>query len=128
MIGTNDVWRLFDCPEISHLHNDLETYRHNLEEIILRIRQAKINLLILSPFMIENNPQDLMRMKMSSYQQALRELCVKHKIPYLDLQKAFDQLLQSITTHELSRDRIHPNLTGHMLIMKEFIDFIESMS
>ncbi len=125
MIGANDVWRLFDCPEIEHLHNSITDYRNNIEDLICRTIKANRQLVIMSPFMIENNLADPMRKTLLDYQNVLKELTNKYGIRFIDIQEAFDKLLENITNHEISRDRIHPNITGHMLIMKTIIDYLE---
>lgn len=126
MIGVNDVWRLFDCPELTYMHVNLDEYRQNIEDIIAKTLVTKAKLVILNPFIIEDNMNDPMRKVINEYQKVLKEEADKNKIMFIDIQKAFDDLLLNVTNHEISRDRIHPNVTGHMLIMKAIVDFVEN--
>lgn len=125
MIGINDVWRFFDCPEIDYLHIDVDEYRKNVEDLITRTLNTKAKMIVLSPFMMETNLDDPMRKKLLAYQEALKEVVDKYTLRYIDIQAAFNRLLQDITYRELSRDRIHPNITGHMLIMKTIMNYVE---
>ena len=126
MIGVNDVWRYFDCPEIKEIHVDCTAYRQNLESIIKQNKENDIKTIFLSPFIIETNPQDAMRQMLDVYRAAMHQLTQKYGLHYVDIQKSFDLLLQEITGYELSRDRIHPNIVGHMVILQTLIDYIES--
>jgi len=125
MIGVNDVWRLFDCPEVDYLHVGVNDFRRNVEDMIIGTGKTKSKLIILSPFMMETNLSDQMRKKLAEYQAVLKELSAKYSLPFIDIQKAFDKVLSDITYHEMSRDRVHPNIVGHMIIMKTIMDYAE---
>ncbi|MDD4000570.1 MAG: GDSL-type esterase/lipase family protein, partial [Bacilli bacterium] len=100
MIGANDVWRLFDCPEIDYLHSDVGEYEKNIEAMIIKTQATKTNLIILAPFMMELNLEDPMRKELLIYQNSLSKLTQKYQVPYLDIQTAFDNLLKNIHNHE----------------------------
>ncbi|MDD4388944.1 MAG: SGNH/GDSL hydrolase family protein, partial [Bacilli bacterium] len=126
MIGVNDVWRYFDCPGMKDIHVDCATYQQNLEAIVEQNKENKIKTIFLSPFIMEVNPQDPMRRKLDTYRSAMQKLSEKYGLHYIDVQESFDLLLHEATSYEISRDRIHPNIVGHMVIMKTLIDYIET--
>jgi len=125
MIGINDVWRHFDCPYMREAHINCTAYMRNVEEIIIRNNQENIRTILLSPFIIEGNKSDPFRVMLGAYQDALAGLAEKYRLNYLDIQAGFDELLQSLTSYELSQDRIHPNATAHMKIMLMLAKYIE---
>jgi hypothetical protein len=45
---------------------------------------------------------------------------------YIDVQSAFDKLLETFTTYEIARGRIHPNNTGHTLISKRYCNILNN--
>lgn len=126
MIGVNDVWRHFDCPDIKERHVSLTVYEKNLEEMIAKNKERNIGTILLSPFVIEANREDPLRRMLDEYREALHQLARKHDLHYVDIQAAYDGLLREITSYEISRDRVHPNIVGHMLIMRAFIEYIEA--
>jgi len=43
----------------------------------------------------------------------------------VDTQSAFDSVLTEIQPAALSEDRVHPNLTGHMILARAFLKAID---
>lgn len=121
LIGINDVWRFFDCPNQSEKHVSIERYREGLEQLVTDTLPHVKGLVLMTPYMIETNTADPMRAKMGEYAQVVRELAVKHGTILVDLQAAFTQLLGHVHPYYIAWDRIHPELPGHMLIAQEFI-------
>ena len=124
MIGVNDVWRHFDTPYQVGSHLTKEEYKNNLETMIKMTLTKKSKLIILSPFFLEANKEDLMRKMLDEFTLEAKALSKQYNLLFIDIQKAFDNVLKHITTHELSRDRVHPNITGHMIIANEIINNI----
>lgn len=61
LIGINDVWRKFDAPYLYHLHVDIKDYQQNLEKMIEKTLPVTQNIVMMTPYMIENNPNDAMQ-------------------------------------------------------------------
>lgn len=121
MIGINDVWRQFDNPFIPECHVYIDEYTSTLEELINITKPNLKGLVLMSPFMIDDNKNDAMRKKMDEYRFAMKEIAQKHGAIFVDVQAAFDEFLKYYHSYALTLDRIHPNLTGHMIIANEFL-------
>jgi len=61
---------------------------------------------------------------MGNYGTAVKKLGKKYGAIVVDVQAAFDRYLEGQPTHTLCSDRVHPNLTGHMIIAKAFVDAV----
>ena len=120
MIGINDVWRHFDSPHMDQI--DLETYAAKLEGLILQTLPVVKGLVLMSPFFLEANPSDPMRMQMDAYGTAARKLAERNQLPFVDLQAAFDRWLAQQPTQQLCGDRVHPNHVGHNIIASALLN------
>lgn len=125
MIGVNDAWRMFDYPDMPQYKITDEMYENNLVKMINLAQQSNIKVILMNPFMMEINKNEPMMQVIERYSCICKKLADEYNLIFIDIQKAFDEVLKNITTHEISRDKIHPNLTGHMLIAMEFIKKIE---
>ena len=125
MVGTNDIWRQFDCPDMPKYNIGNQEYESNIEYMVKRSSESNTQVIICSPFIIEPNKKELMRTVFDVYGAICKNIAEKYNAIYIDIQKAFDRLLKNISTYELAKDRIHPNITGHMLIMQEIMRVVE---
>jgi lysophospholipase L1-like esterase len=125
MIGINDVWRQFDNPLIPECHVYLDEYVSTLNQLIEETKPTLKGLVLMSPFIIEDNKNDAMRKKMDEYRFAMKEIAQKHNAIFVDVQEEFDRFLKHYHSYALALDRIHPNLTGHMIIANAFLKAIE---
>jgi len=125
MVGTNDAWRQMDSPQIPHFKQTDEDYRSHVETLIKRAKENQINVFLCSPFMIDRDQQDILRQLIDRYVAITEELAQTYQLPYLNTQKAFDKLLKKANPYTLSKDRIHPNTAGHLLIAEEILKVIE---
>jgi lysophospholipase L1-like esterase len=121
MIGINDVWRQFDMPMQSEVHVPLAEYEETLEALVAKTLPAVRGLVLMTPFYIESNRKDAMRARMDRYGAAVKRLAQKHKTFFVDTQAAFDRVLKHGHSAELAWDRVHPTITGHMLLAREFL-------
>ena len=123
LIGINDVWRQFDSPLITEDACSPEEYEQNLENIIGRAKPFVRNLILVTPYYIEESTQDRMRARMDEYSAIVRKLAEKHGAIFVDLQAAWVKLLKYYHSSFITWDRIHPNSQGAMYaaktIMKE---------
>jgi lysophospholipase L1-like esterase len=65
-----------------------------------------------------------MRAMMDRYGAAARKIALRHGAVFADTQAAFDAVLRHRHPMALAWDRIHPNLSGHMLMARTFLDAI----
>lgn len=121
LIGINDVWRQFDCPQMPETHVSPEEYRAGYEELIQRTLPLVKGMVLMSPYFMEPNRADPMRSRMDQYGQIVRELAQRHGLVFVDLQAGWDQLFQHMHPCNIAWDRIHPNQIGHMHIARQFL-------
>ncbi len=125
MIGINDVWRQFDTPLLTETHVSLEEYAQTLDALIKTTRPKLKGLVLMTPYFIEPNKADLMRAKMDAYGAAVRELAKRHDALFVDTQAALDHALSVFHPMLLASDRVHPNLTGHMILARAFLKAVD---
>lgn len=121
LIGINDVWRQFDTPLITENHVYLDEYCENLEYVVKITRPQLKGLVIMTPYYMELNKKDPMRVMMDRYGQAAKEIADKYDAITIDLQVAFDAFGSHIHPCRIAWDMIHPNTTGNMVIARAFL-------
>jgi lysophospholipase L1-like esterase len=123
MIGINDVWRQFDGePAVAQVEPaQYETvYRGLLEQT----RSQLDGLVLMTPYFLEANRADPMRVKMDAYGAITKKLAEEFDAIYVDTQAAFDHYLEHQSTQSLCADRVHPNGVGHMILAREFLSAV----
>lgn len=126
MIGINDVWRQFDSPLAPERAVSLEDYRSTLEGLLRRTRPQLKGLVLMTPFVVENNPADPFRARMAEYAGAVRSLANIYDAQFVDTQAAFDAVLAHTHGTAVAWDRIHPGPVGHMVLARAFLNAIEA--
>lgn len=125
MIGVNDVWRHFDAnfqhPEMVTLEKFEQTYR----ELIAKTQKETANIIIMAPFMMEANRQDPMRLEIEAFARVGKKLAAENDLIYIDTQARIDAFLEKQSSYILTSDRVHPNVTGHMLLAKTWLDGVD---
>ncbi|GLX71135.1 SGNH/GDSL hydrolase family protein [Paenibacillus glycanilyticus] len=125
MIGTNDVWRQYDLPAQTEQHVYLEEYEQKLEALVERTLPQLQGLVLMTPFYIEPNEADSMRRTMDQYGEVVRKIASKYNTRFVDTQAAFNQALAHIYPATLAWDRVHPNMSGHAVLARAFLQAIE---
>lgn len=125
MIGINDVWRQLDTPLQVEGHVTIREYEDTLERLILKTKPVLKGLVLMSPFFIEPSIADPMRAMMDQYGQAMKLLAHRHQAIFVDTQSAFNKILQTTHPMSLAWDRVHPGLTGHMVLARAFLNSIK---
>ncbi|MCY2929989.1 MAG: SGNH/GDSL hydrolase family protein [Planctomycetota bacterium] len=120
MIGINDVWRQFDCPNNPEFHVYLPDYERMYDALLASTRPGLKGLVLATPYVIEPDKADPMRAMMDKYSAVVKKLAAKHNAILVDTQGAFDEILRHTPKEKLAGDRIHPNLIGHMVIARAF--------
>jgi lysophospholipase L1-like esterase len=124
MIGINDVWRQFDSPLQSEIHVPLHLYGETLAKLVAATRPRLQGLVMMTPYFIEPNRADPMRALMDRYGAVVREIAAAHEAVFVDTQAAFDCVLAQFHPMTLAWDRVHPTLTGHMVLARAFLNAI----
>jgi lysophospholipase L1-like esterase len=127
-IGINDVWRQFDNRLQTDWHVPLDEYTATLERLISTTLPQLKGLVLMTPYFIEPNRVDTMRASMDAYGASVRQLAQKYQAVLVDTQTAFDTILAEVHPMTLALDRVHPNLTGHMILAHAFLKAVEYLS
>jgi lysophospholipase L1-like esterase len=124
MIGINDVWRQFDMPLQTENHVGIAEYEATLDELLKQTRPQLKGLIMMTPFYIESNAQDAMRLTMDRYGAATKNLAEKYQGTLVDTQAAFNAVLRHGHSAGLAWDRVHPGVTGHMVLARAFLSAV----
>lgn len=125
MIGINDVWRQCDVPLRTDRHVNIELYEQTYRKLLKKTRSKIKGLILAGPYVINNNPQDPMRLIIDDYAKVVKCLADEFEAEYVDTQVEFDRYLAHYHSSSLAWDSIHPNTVGHMLIAKAFMKKLE---
>lgn len=124
LIGINDVWRQFDSPLITESHVYPDEYEKTLNSLVEDTLPKVTGLVLMTPFFMEPNPKDPMRAKMDEYGAIVKKVAEKNHVLCVDLQAVFDSYLQHYYSASITWDRIHPDMVGHMIIAKAFLNAV----
>ncbi|HYO67997.1 MAG TPA: SGNH/GDSL hydrolase family protein [Archangium sp.] len=124
MIGINDVWMRHMRPREPELHVELEDYEQTLDELVSRTLPGVQGMILMTPFYIEPNREDRVRALMDRFGSAVKRVATRHETLFVDVQAAFDRVLEHIYPAAMAWDRVHPDHIGHMLIARAFLDAI----
>jgi lysophospholipase L1-like esterase len=120
MIGINDVWRQFDSERRSEavpLEEYWDTYNGLIERTLPRLR----GLVLMTPYYVQSERRDLMRLQMDEYGRVVRDLAVRHKALLADTQAAIDSVLLRLDYRLVAADRVHPTDIGHSVLAHAFL-------
>ncbi|MDF2925229.1 MAG: family lipase [Paenibacillaceae bacterium] len=121
MIGVNDVWRQFDAPLCPEQHVYPAEYEDNLNKM-MELCQGKVRQTVLmTPFFMERNLQDEMRARLDVYNEIVRKTASRCGALLVDVQGAYDEVLTHMHPMNIAWDRVHPNMTGHMIVARAFL-------
>jgi lysophospholipase L1-like esterase len=123
MIGTNDVWRQFDRAGMDQVLP--ERFETIYRQLLTVTRPNLKGLILLTPFLIEPNTSDAMRMRMVEYGKIVRKLSREFKAEFIDTQKLYDDAMKHIDPKELSGDRVHPSFVGHAVLTRGILKAID---
>ncbi|MFC5464863.1 SGNH/GDSL hydrolase family protein [Lederbergia graminis] len=124
MIGINDVWRHFDEPKIKESHISLEEYESTLLQLVEQVQPSLKGLVLMTPFLIEANPEDAMRKQMDEYGMAVKRVAEQVGAVFVDIQAEFNKMLDYYYSGTFAGDRVHPNMAGHMVIARAFLNAV----
>lgn len=125
MIGVNDIWRQLESAQIKERHVYIDEYEQNLCRMIEKLQDKTKGIILMKPFFMETNREDLFRRMVDNYGECMAKVGTKYGCSVIDTQNYFDKYLEKALTYALSNDRVHPNGTGHMVIAKALLNHIE---
>jgi len=125
MIGVNDAWRQFDSPFNTECQVYLDEYTSILQRLIASTLPSLSGLVLMTPFFVESDRRNPMRVKVEAYADVVRRLAREHQTVLVDTQAAFDELMVSRRPAELAWDRVHPTPAGHRALARAFMRALE---
>jgi lysophospholipase L1-like esterase len=125
MIGINDVWRQFDTPFIKEGHVYLDEYEDTLRKLITETKAQVKNMILMTPFYLENNEQDQMRYMMDQYGHVVKQIAEETNCQFVNTQAAFNVVLKELYPATLAWDRVHPSAAGHMVLTRAFLKEVD---
>ena len=81
-------------------------------------------MILMTPYFLEPNRADPMRAELDKRGQVVKELAAQYDLPLVDVQAAFDKLLEHLYSAVITWDRVHPNYIGCALICKAFLNAV----
>lgn len=121
MIGVNDAWRQVDGRFLDIEQISFELFEAIYIELIEQTLTKVPNIIIMSAFMLETNPNDEFRQLVDHYNEIAKKIAENYHLPYINVQKKFDEFLKYQSSYRISSDRVHPNIIGHQIIAKEWL-------
>ena len=125
LIGINDVWRQFDSPKMPEAFVLPDEYRENMREMVAATRDKVLGMVLMTPFIVENNTRDAMRARIDEYNEIVHNVADEFDCLFADSQTEFVRLLQYQTTQSLASDREHPGMPGHLALARAFLNAVE---
>lgn len=116
MIGINDVWRKYDTHSDSITQISLDDFYISYKKILERIDKQNITTILLSPFFLELNKNDEMRIELNAYIEKVETLAKEFNLTFVNVQDYMDQFLENHSSYLISNDRVHLNFLGDFLL------------
>ena len=124
LIGVNDVWHeLGDSPNGVDADKFFKIYSMLIEEIKEALPEVKI--MILEPFVLEacatEANWEFFKTETAKRAEMSRKIAEKYNLPFIPLQKGFDDLAKKAPNDYWLADGVHPTPAGHEYIKGEWI-------
>jgi len=121
MIGINDVWRNIDNWMPNEGQISIKEYEDTLDELIGSASPSLKGLVLMTPYLLQPDRSDEMRNMMDRFGAKVQKMANKYDATFVDTQAVFDDFLMNSNVDDLSEDRVHLNLTGHMILARAFL-------
>ena len=129
LVGVNDTWHELDRQNGVPANKYEKLYCMLLDEIYEQLPNIKI--ILLEPYVLhgsatdstEEQPGYFDRFSADVYEhaKAAAKVAEKYKLPFIRLQKVFDDALSKAPSTYWTIDGVHPTAMGHELIKREWI-------
>ena len=124
LIGVNDVWHeIGDSPNGVDADKFFKIYSMLIEEIKEALPSIKI--MILEPFVLEacatEANWEFFKTETAKRAQMARKIAEKYNLPFIELQKGFDDLAKKAPNSYWLGDGVHPTEAGHEYIKGEWL-------
>ena len=123
LIGINDIWHRHGSGRIETTDGQIATnYRAILERLK---KQTHAKILILSPFLLDNEEKEAWRVELDRLLKIVRALADEFADAYVPLDLLFEEALKTQPEPQYySADGVHPNDNGRAFIGKHYFNAI----
>lgn len=136
LCGTNDVWY-----DVGGKHDGLtaQKYEMILDLIISEVKEAlpNIKMMVLGSFVVEGTATrateeepdrwEILSTEIPLRAAAAERVAKKHGLPFIPLQKMFDDACKVMPASYWVRDGFHPTAKGHWLIKEEWLKAFKNL-
>ena len=134
LMGVNDVWHELAIQNGVATPKFEKIYTMLIEEVLEAL--PNIKLMILEPYALPGSATEgtledgadkypVFRKDTEDKAAACRRVAEKFNIPFVPLQAKFDEMQKAYGTESVSPDGVHPNVTGHLLIARAWMEAFE---
>lgn len=125
LIGINDVWKQFQYPNVAAQWVQPDEYESVYRELIEATKPKVKQMVLMTPYYLDTNQKAPMRIRMTEFADIVRRLAREYNLPLVDLQAAWDELLERMYYQQIAADMVHPNHVGHVYIAKQIMKLLE---
>lgn len=129
LIGVNDVWHELEYSNGVSAERYEQIYTMLLDEVLESLPNLKI--MILEPFVLRGSGTeknyDTFRSEVEKRAAAVGGIAEKFHLPFIELQKKFDEATKIAPADYWLRDGVHPTHAGHELIAREWIRAFDAL-
>ena len=134
LMGVNDVWHELGWQNGVATPKFEKIYTMLIEEVLEAL--PNIKLMILEPYALPGAATEgvledgrdkytVFRKDTEDKAAACRRVAEKFNIPFVPLQAKLDEMQKAYGTESVSGDGVHPNVTGHLLIARAWMEAFE---
>lgn len=134
LMGVNDVWHELAIQNGVATPKFEKIYTMLIEEVLEAL--PNIKLMILEPYALPGSATEgtledgadkytVFRKDTEDKAAACRRVAEKFNIPFVPLQAKLDAMANAYGTESVSGDGVHPNVTGHLLIARAWMEAFE---
>lgn len=134
LMGVNDVWHELAIGNGVATPKFEKIYTMLIEEVLEALPDIK--LMILEPYALPGSATEgvledgrdkytVFRRDTEDKAAACRRVAEKFSIPFVPLQAKLDEMQKAYGTESVSGDGVHPNVTGHLLIARAWMEAFE---
>ena len=134
LMGVNDVWHELAIQNGVATPKFEKIYTMLIEEVLEAL--PNIKLMILEPYALPGSATEgvledgrdkypVFRKDTEEKAAACRRVAEKFNIPFVPLQAKLDEMQKAYGTESVSGDGVHPNVTGHLLIARAWMEAFE---
>lgn len=119
MIGINDAWRQVGRAVVA-ASVTLDVFWDTYSQLLARTRPSLKGLVLMTPYYVQTDRADPMRMMMEEYAKVVKDLAQRHDALLVDTQAAIDRVLLRLDHKAVAPDRVHPTKLGHQVLAHAF--------